>query len=228
MKVKYILVHWRYKPSRILSDIIINDCDLVYAELGIYLYRLREKDLDKEELEKLFINDSLLRNGSFENWSEGLFKKPDFFEGGDNIFEGMVIREEKEVRVGRYSAKIRGDNFSFAQDLTNYEEYRGKNLICVAWVKTNVPDKYRIQISGDIHSSFSRRHSGRGGWELLEVSHTVDPLAKFVTIKIIQAAKTGKVDDVIYVDGALLIESDKNTFYLYVLNMNKELLKTQN
>ncbi|GAH33826.1 unnamed protein product, partial [marine sediment metagenome] len=155
LKVKYILVHWSYKPIRILSEIIINDCDLVYAELGMYLYRLREKDLDKEELEKLFINNALLRNGSFENWSRGPLKKPDFFEGGDNIFEGMAVREEKEVKVGKYSAKITGDNFNFTQDLTDYEEYRGKNLICVAWIKTNVPDKYRIQISDDIHSNFS-------------------------------------------------------------------------
>ena len=34
--------------------------------------------------------------------------------------------------------------------------------------------------------------------------------------------KTGKIDDVVYVDGALLVESDLNTFYLYALYMNKK------
>ena len=183
---------------------------------------MREKDLDKEELEKLFVNDSLLKNGSLENWSHGHLKKPDFFEGGDNVFEGMVNREEKEVKVGKYSAKITGDNFNFAQDLSNFEDYKGKKLTCFAWVKTNVPDKYRIQIYDGIDSSFSKRHSGRGDWELLQVNHTVNPSAKFILIRIIQAERTGKVDDVVYVDGALLVEGDWNTFYLYKLHMNKK------
>jgi len=42
-----------------------------------------------------------------------------------------------------------------------------------------------------------------------------------LTHKIIQAAKTGKVDDVVYVDGALLVEGDWNTFYLYKLHMKE-------
>jgi len=214
--------------SSILDEIITDDCDLVYQDKGIYLYRLREKDLNKEELEKIFVNDTLLRNGSFENWSHGPHNKPDFFEGGDNIFEGMVRREEKEVRVGRYSAKITGDNFNFTQILSNIEDYKGKKLTCFAWMKTNVPNKYRIQIDGGLEESFSKRHSGRGGWELLQANLTVNPSAKNIIIRIIQAEKTGNVDNVVYVDGALLAEGDWNTFYLYAQHINKGLLKTQN
>ena len=225
LKVKYIFLVWNFKENSsmtsILSDIITYDCDLMYQDEGIYLYRLREKDLNKEELEKIFVNDSLLRNGSLENWSHGPSKKLDFFEGGDNVFEGMVIQEEKKVRVGTYSAKITGDNFNFAQDLSNFEDYKGKSLTCFAWVKTNVLNKYRIQIYDGVESSFSKRHSGRGDWELLQVNHTVNPSAKFVTIRVIQAEKTGKVDDVVYVDGALLVEGDWNTFFLYGLHMKK-------
>ncbi|GAI53000.1 unnamed protein product, partial [marine sediment metagenome] len=99
--------------TSILSDIISYDCDLMYQDKnGYYLYRIREKDLEKEELEKLFVNESLLKNGSLENWRHGPHKKPDFFEGGDNVLDDMVTREEKEVKVGRYSAKITGDNFN--------------------------------------------------------------------------------------------------------------------
>jgi len=226
LKVKYIFLIWDFKTnfgmSSILSDIITNDCDLVYQDKnGYFLYRVRERKIDKEELEKIFVNDSLLKNGSFENWGQGSLKKPDFFEGGDNVFEGMVTREEKELRVGKYSAKITGDNFNFSQDLSNFKDYKGKSLTCFAWVKTNVPDKYRMQIYDGVDYSFSKRHSGKGGWELLQVNHAVNSSAKFVLIRIIQAEKTGKVDDVVYVDGALLVEGDWNTFYLYASHMKR-------
>ena len=226
LKIKYIFLAWNFKKnigmSSILSNIIIHDCDLVYQDKNVYyLYKIREKDLDKEELEKLFVNKSLLRNSSLENWSYGPLKKPDFFEGGDNVFEGMAIREEKEVRVGKYSAEITGDNFNFAQDLSNFKKYKGKTLTCFAWVKTDVPNKYRTEIYDGIDHIFSNRHSEGGEWELLQVNFTVNPSAKFVTIRIIQAAKTGKVDDVVYVDGALLVEGNWNTFYLYKLHMKE-------
>ncbi len=226
LKIKYIFLFWSFIKNigmnRILSDIITYDCELVYQDKNGYnLYRIREKELDRKELEKIFVNDSLLKNGSLENWSRGPFKKPDFFEGGDNVFDSMVAREEKEVRVGRYSAKITGDNFNFTQILSNIEDYKGKKLTCFAWVKTNVPDKYRIKIDAGVETGFSRRHSGSGRWELLQANLTVDPSAEFIVIRITSARKTGNIKDVVYVDGALLVEGDWNTFYLYKLHMDK-------
>jgi predicted GH43/DUF377 family glycosyl hydrolase len=44
---------------------------------------------------------------------------------------------------------------------------------------------------------------------------------KILTIRIIQAEKSGKVDDVVYVDGALLVEGNWNAFYLYALHMEE-------
>ena len=49
----------------------------------------------------------------------------------------------------------------------------------------------------------------------------VDPSAKNIIIRIIQAEKTGNANDVVYVDGALFVEGDWNTFYLYKLHMSK-------
>ena len=213
LKVKYILLHWNFKAWWIqrLKNIVTNDCDLIYQDkYELSLYRIREKDLDrkdikkdldKERLENIFVNDSLLRNGSFENWTNGPFKNPDFFGGA-----GYVTQEDKEVKIGKYSAKITGDDFNLIQYLSNFEDYKEKKITCFAWVKTDVPNKYRIQIYNGIDSSFSFRHSGKGRWELLQVNHTVNPQAKFVKVRVIQAAKTGKADDVVYVDGALLLE----------------------
>lgn len=107
------------------------------------------------------------------------------------------------------------------QELANFEDYKGKSLTCFAWMKTNVSNKYRIQIWDGTNSSKSKRHSGRGAWQLLQASHKVNPSAKFLKIRIIQAAKTGNVEDVLYIDGALLVEGDWDTFYHYKLYKNK-------
>jgi len=231
LKVKYILLHLDFSPHVFLRKIITNDCDLVYQDKHeLSLYKLREKsldkgekeiviekDLDKEDLERIFINDSLLRNGSFENWTSTPSKKPDFFRGVDSI-----LREEKEVKVGKYSAKITGDNFNFYQNLPNFEDYKGKKITCFAWIKTNVPHKYRIQIYDGIKPSFSFKHSGDGKWELLQANHAIDPSAKYVLIRVIQAAKTGKTDDIVYVDGAILLKDYWNTYDLYSKHLKKE------
>ena len=231
LKIKYILLHRNFNPTGILRNIITRNCDLLYQDKHeLSLYKLREKDLDKgekeiiiekglgkEELEKIFVNDSLLRNGSFENWTRSPSKSPDFFEGVDSI-----LREEKEVKVGKYSAKITGDNFNFYQNLPNFEDYRGKKITCFAWIKTNVPHKFRIQIYDGVKSSFSFKHSGDGKWELLQANHAIDPSAKYVLIRVIQAAKTGKTDDIVYVDGAILLKDYWNTYDLYSKHLKKE------
>jgi hypothetical protein len=228
LKVKYILLYWNYKPTLILMDIISNYCDLIYRDKKFYFYRIREKKLDKEELESLFINDSLLKNGSFENWTKDPLNNPDYFKaryiikGKYKTFKGAVIKEEKEIRVGRYSIKITGDSYNFEQDLPNFEKYKGKQITCFVWVKTNVANKYRIQIHDGIDSSTSKKHSGRGGWELLQANHTVNPSAKLVRVRVIQAVKTGKPDAEVFIDGALLVEGYWNTYYLYKLHMEQK------
>jgi hypothetical protein len=217
LKIKYIYVNWQTIPSRILQDIMAKDCDLVYQDTmnGFYLYRLREKPMSKGDLEKYFPNDSLLRNGSFESWSLGAEGLPDYFTNNDNIIEGMVVREENDIRVGKYAVKITGDNFNFAQNLSNAASFRGKALTFFAWMKTNVPNKYRLEIYDGVKSTFSKRHSGAGEWELLQANYTVSPSAETITFRVVQAEKTGNIHDVVYVDAALLVEGNWNTFYLY-------------
>ena len=219
IKIKYILVQrstiTELPLTEPFSEILLYDCDLLIQENGLELYRLRDSDLDKKDLERYFINESLIQNGSFEIWSQGPSTNPDFFEEGDNILKSMIAQEHKDVLLGLYSVKITGDNFNFVQDMPGFEKYRGTKITCFAWVKTNVADKYRIQIYDGFDSSYSLRHSGKGGWELLQANHTINSSAKFVKLRIIQADKTGRTDDIVFVDGALVVEGDWNTFYLY-------------
>jgi hypothetical protein len=216
LKIEYIFLDREFIQSfprfRTLSNILFSACELVYQEKGGYLYKLRSIDFDKEEYRDLFVNDSLLRNGSFENWSQGLLEGPDFFEGGD------ADREENDVKFGQFSAKITGDNFNFSQDLADPLEFREKSITCFVWVKTEVPNKYRVQIFDDKNSSFSERHLGNGKWELLQVNHDVHPTAEMVKVRIIQAAQTGNAEDVVYVDSALMVLGNWNSFYQYKLN----------
>jgi hypothetical protein len=177
---------------------------------------LGKKEKMKNELEEWMANDSLLKNGSFEKWSSSKLKQPDFFSGGAQVF-----REEKKVKIGQYSVRITGDNYNFFQDIGNYKDYQGKTLTCFVWVRTAVPNKYRVQIYDGIHSSYSARHSGRGNWQMLQCNHEVNASAKFLTVRIIQAAQTGKTDDIVYVDGALLVKGTWNSFYHYRASKNK-------
>lgn len=228
LKIKYILIQRDIFPRDPLRDLITKRCDLLYHDrYELSLYQIREKDLyvekelSKEKFECLFINNSILKNGSFENWTNGPHKNPDFFEGGGNIPEGSATREEKEVKVGKYSAKITGDNFNFLQNISDFKEYRGKKITCFAWIKTDVRNKYRIQIYDGIDFSSFFRHPGNGKWELLQVNHTVNPEAKFLTVRVIQAAETGRIDDVVYVDGVLLLEGFLNINDLYSKNIKE-------
>lgn len=212
---RFLETDWRFG---FLSHAIFSYGELVYQEKGQYLYRLRDQQLQKHEFEKWFINDSHLINGSFENWSQGPSKNPDQFKGG-----GQISREEKAVKAGQYSVKITGDNFNFTQDISNFERFKGKNLTCFAWIKTNVPGKYRIQIYDGVDSSFSDWHLGRGYWQILQANHQANPDSTLLKVRVIQASKTGNEDDVVYVDGALLVEGNWNTFYQYRMNKKSEI-----
>jgi len=234
LKIEYIFLNGEfnrlYTIKPIIKQIITHNSEMMFQDNknGYLLYKIRDADPKKENLDRIFMNDSLLKNGSLENWSRGPDKKPDFFEGGDNVFEGMAIREEKEVIVGKYSAKITGDNFNFTQILTDIHALKGKILTCFVWVKTDEPDKYRIKIDAGVETGFSRRHSGNGEWELLQANLKIDPQAESIVIRIISARKTGIANDVVYVDGALMVEGNWNTFYLYRKHLESEKLSPRN
>ncbi len=50
----------------------------------------------------------------------------------------------------------------------------------------------------------------------------VNPSAKNIIIRVLQSENIGNVDDVVYVDGALLVEGNWNTFYLYKLRLKEK------
>jgi hypothetical protein len=176
---------------------------------------LGKKGTTKYELEKFIAIDSLLKNGSFEKWSSGSSEHPDFFSGGY-----QVSREEEEVKTGQCSVRISGDNYNFFQDITDFEDLKGRTLTCFVWMRTDVPNKFRVQIYDGTNSSYSPRHQGRGNWQMLQCNHEVSTSADFLRIRVIQAAETGKLDDVVYADGALLVRGSWDSFYQFRVSKN--------
>lgn len=75
-------------------------------------------------------------------------------------------------------------------------------------MKTSITNKYRIQIYDGIDSSFSERHRGDGKWQLLRTIHTINPKAASLEIRVVQAEKTGGLNDVVYVDEVLLFPGE--------------------
>jgi len=181
-----------------------------------YLKKIQERylNLSEKELNRYFRNDSLIKNGSFEIWTQEDLEFPDFFLG-DNFTADMLTREEKTVKVGQYAVKIKGSNFNLYQDLTNYKKFSGKEVTCFAWIKTDVANTFRIQIYDGIDANYSEMHSGLGKWELLQVNHRVNPNAKFVKIRVLQAERSEKSDPIVFVDGAVLVEGHWQTFEPY-------------
>lgn len=130
---------------------------------------------------------------------------PDFWHiyGG-----GSVQKDNSDKKFGKYAIKITGDNFNFYQNVTLSGLAPEKKMSCFAWLKTTVPDKYRIQIYDGIDSSLSERHTGDGKWQLLRAIHTINPKAKSVELRVVQVEKTNGLNDVVYVDGVLLFPGE--------------------
>ncbi len=218
LSIRYIYVHVYVPISPLLQDIISDDCELLFRdrENGFFLYRIREDSAEEPDLETIILNQSLLKNGSFEKWTENPMPMPTDFTANDQISIGMIEKESRDKKSGRFSAKVKGDNFNLGQAIEQVAPLRGQPVTVFVWMKSSVPNKFRVQVFDGIDSSFSDRHSGRGKWELLQVNHRVNRDAPSLLVRVIQAERTGNSNDVVYVDGALMVRGDWNTFYAYL------------
>jgi 4-amino-4-deoxy-L-arabinose transferase-like glycosyltransferase len=171
-------------------------------------------------LENLVRSTSFLRNASFESWSRGPRSIPDGFGSNDLLNDAMVFREENDVPMGRYAARIVGDEYNFGQEVPGAIKFRGLPLTLFVWMKSDTSGKYRIQIYDGFDSSLSKPHSGMSNWEILQVSHVVNAAASFILIRVVQSSKTEEKDAVVHVDGALLVGGIWNTIHQYLQSLN--------
>jgi hypothetical protein len=181
--------------------------DLIYKDQGYSLYKKVDNidQLYNDLYDSISSKKSLIKNGSFENWRANHNVLPNFW----HIYgQGSVQKEKSNKKLGKYAVKITGDRFNFYQNVTLHELAPGKKVTCFAWINTRIPDKYRIEIYDGIDSSISERHTGDGKWQILRVTHSVNPLATSIELRVVQANMTGGVNDVVYVDGVLLLSGE--------------------
>jgi len=144
----------------------------------------------------------LLKNGNFEHWFHGKNLPPDCWRfrtsGG-----GIVVRESKEKLINSYSVSLRrGTSYIDLWQNIPVKYLKGKTVTFSCWAKCNNATGARLRINDGIGASYSLCHTGRGDWELLTVTRTIDDRATSVILTLYV-----DTDSVIaYFDDAKLVE----------------------
>jgi hypothetical protein len=189
-----------------------------WNEKQLSVLDIYEKGESQKYIKELFSESSLLKNYSFQNRLNDLNNNVEYWDayGVESIEKEDIIK-----MVGEHSLKIKGDNYNFEQTLIDIKYYIGKPLTCFVLLRTDIKNKYRVQLYDGVTSTFSARHSGNGDWEILAATHTLHPSAKFFTVRVIQAAKTNNMNDIIYLNGVVLFEGQWGSVTSYLMNKSK-------
>ena len=154
-------------------------------------------DLDWNAL----LGESWIRNGLFKEWDVNNEKYPKNFECGGGVF--LITRNDKKDE----GIKLSGKNFIFIQDIKDFEKVRGHYVTLYVQMKTNVPNKFGVQIYDGKNADISY-HPGKGNYEVIGLSFKVDENADQLSIRVVNAKDIGSVDDTVEVKGAILLPGD--------------------
>lgn len=227
MDIRYILVGPSVNRSSIgryegkyIGEIILKETIPIFEDRGVRLLWIGRNDETYINLyDSIFSGASLIKNGSFGDGDRGN-QMPEFWHIHGS---GNVQWESSVQRVGKSALKITGDNFNFYQKLPISGLFP-KVITCFAWIKTDVPQKYRIEIYDGIGFSASERHRGDGTWQILRAIYTTNPKSSSLEIRVVQAEKTGNRNAVVYVDGVLLLAGEYYSPLAAVWERNPRLL----
>jgi hypothetical protein len=164
------------------------------------LVKAEEKILTPEDLTT--IGENILKNGDFEEWSNGENKPPDSWTSG--------VKDGKVVKSGSYSAKLSADKEGhiFIEQRMPVDSYAGKTIIFGAWVKATFKSRGSVSILdwvGDKHEVLnSILHPGDETWQFLTVTKTIRKDATG-EIWFRLNANPYKPDDAVNFDGAIAV-----------------------
>lgn len=190
--------------------------DIAFIEelaVGKLIYR-EGKIVELSHISKI---DNLIQNGDFENWHKKVTKNryfdskfedlvPDgkWLPGGRSPF--TISREITNVKSGKYSFKLKSNSSAGTWQGLHLslpvEEYRGKSLILMSWVKSTT-NKAGIHIY-DRTQLVKATHSGNNSWELLTLEINVSKSASIVDVSL----NLNQVDGTSYFDSVYLVEGD--------------------
>jgi len=170
---------------------------------------------------------NLIRNGDFEHWHEeistsayfaskfaDLVPDGEWLPGGNSPFS--ISRETVTVKSGNYALKLESNSSGGTRQGLHLplspEEYGGKSLILMAWVRSNTKTA-EIHIY-DRTQLVTATHSGNSRWELLTVGMTVSKFASKLDVFLNsnQGNGTSYFDSVYLLEGELLELSDGRLF----------------
>ncbi|MGD0756516.1 MAG: hypothetical protein ABR927_15800, partial [Bacteroidales bacterium] len=147
---------------------------------------------------KAILDESWIRNGLFKEWDVNHEKYPKNFESGGGVF--FITRNDKNDD----GIKLSGKNFIFIQDIKDFEKVRGHYVTLYVQMKTNVPNKFGVQIYDGKKADISY-HPGTGNYEVIELPFKVGDNADQLSIRVVYAQDIGSVEDTVEVKGAILL-----------------------
>lgn len=140
-----------------------------------------------------------------------------------------VGRSTTEVKIDTYSANLTKNvgTATLTQAISNYADYRGREVTIGAWISCNVSDTARLRISDGVFSKNSSYHTGSGNWEWITVTRAVGLGA--TQLKVI--CRIDGANALAYLDGAILVEGDAipdfNTFRIFIDDVEQDQTYTE-
>jgi hypothetical protein len=162
---------------------------------------------------------NLIRNGSFESWSNGGYSAPDgwtFYSSGGSTITCSGAGSVNRV-CGEYSAALNAQTYSTATYLSQQispPPMRGnKKLTLSCWVKCNTANKARIRLANQYTTAvWSNYHTGSDTFELLTATIECPPIDSSNYIIAVELYVEGGASVVAYFDGACLSIGDNVPF----------------
>ncbi len=157
------------------------------------------------------IPDTVLKNGSFEVWSEQDPKLPAEWRAVESEVIGKATRVTgAAVKDGKAALQIVADQgvVSIGSDgpvITDTENagLRGKMVSAGVWAKADAPATAFISIRDGVEESAVIDHPGDGTWQFLAVSLATSPTASRVMVRVGNRKQDGT--SVALFDGAVLV-----------------------
>lgn len=163
---------------------------------------------------------NIIRNGSFERWSNGTSAvAPDHWTRafGGNGTDG---RESTTVKIGTYALRAGkasglGVNYQLDQDFTGLfpvsgAYLNGRQVTFGCWVRTATASLARIALTDGAVSTYSTYHSGDDTWQFLTVTRTFASSTGIKAQIHLDTTNGGTA----YFDGAIVREGASATIFI--------------
>ncbi len=122
-------------------------------------------------------------------------------------------RESTIVKIGSHSLKLHTATANYANgamSISNYARYAGREV--TLGVRYNCPvanaEAQYLQIFDGVDNTQSAALTQDGAWHWFTITHTVNAIPTQLIVKFLLATSPFDAGDILYIDGAMLVEGD--------------------